>query len=485
MDNNLNECDYKHYFEFNNIGQMNKYPDNDGVEHNDLLKNISHHISVDIPNITITSGADDAIILCISTLFKNKVGKIYKYGPSYKKIEELNYEIINVETPLNNKYKSMEFYEPDNSIIYICNPCNPTGDIWEEHDYLLLCKKYPTCNIIIDEAYIEFVDINTKCSNVNKYDNLYYIRTFSKLFGLAGMRLGYLVHNREFNHNYSFKNVLTISKLCGVKVLENKPFYKNISELVNKNKLQLNCTSGGNFIFIRVKYDMLKMAKKELTKNNIIARYGYGNGIRITIHPYMNNLQFLFNFIKKYNTIDIRTLYTDIDLRINLLKLFKLFIKTFTYEWWADAGTRLGAERHSSIIPWDNDIDIGIMDIPDYSKFEKQLSNVFNLQRNRTDKYYQICNKSFVGHPNQTIHIDIFPHIIINDRIVNNDDRFREYNCGEVNLTYGKDELFPLRHVKFYDFTIPVPNCKLPDTYKKIEIHDDNNELIYVSNTIY
>ena len=109
------------------------------------------------------------------------------------------------------------------------------------------------------------------------------------------------------------------------------------------------------------------------------------------------------------------------------------------------------------------------------------------MKRNRTDVYDQICDKTFDGHPNQTIHVDIFPHIVSDGYVVNNDERFRDPTDGEVNIKYEFSELFPLRNVEFYDIEIPVPNGKLPDHFYNLEIRDkkgDGSKLLYFSDKV-
>ena len=478
---NLNECIYTHPFE--GIDYKNNYPSNTDATHNALKLKIANHINTNQNNITITSGGDVSIILCVDTLFRSCPHKIniYKYEPSYNKLCE-KYDVIKVETPLNNKYLSMELYDPpDGSIIYIVNPCNPTGELWDEKDIETLCEKYPKCNIIVDEAYMEFVDIYKSCNNVNKYKNIFYIRTFSKLFGLAGMRIGYLVHPQSFLTNYPFKNVLTVSKKYALNVFENLPFYEKIQHAVNANKIYIGARNHGNFIYIITQCDQVKDIKKELEEKCIIARYDYGNSIRITINPHDKDLTFFRYIYKKYNnTPDIRTFYTPIESRIHLLKLFKILMKEISIQWWMDGGSLLGAERHNAIIPWDDDIDISFLQLDNYAEFESRLNKFFNLKKNITGIYYQICDIGYDGHPRDTIHIDLFPYIVINNQYVHKDERFRVDAANLVNMSYDMDELFPLRKLRFYDFDVPVPKKTILDKYADLKIFD-GDELIYHS----
>jgi len=479
---NLNECVYNHPFKIDlESTDINKYSNNDGKIHNILKGKISEFVSVNNNNITITAGGDDAIMLCINTLFFKNRGVIYKYNPSYTKIEDMGYNVISLETPLINKYKTMEFYNPpNNSIIYICNPCNPLGDVWDNADIIYLCKKYTNCNIIVDQAYIEFHDIKTTCSDVNTYNNLFYIRTFSKLFGLAGMRLGYLVHNDKFINNYPFKSILTLTKNIGIKVLDNLKFYNNVNKLITFNKKELNIQSACNFIFIRVSYGDLPSAKKKLEINNINARYGYGTGIRITIHPYMDNIDFLRSFIQEYNTMpDIRLSYTPIDLRIKLYYSLKLLMNNFNYHWWMDGSSWIGTVLYNTIIPYDCHIDIGMLHLNNYAEFEENLSKTFNIKKHKlSNMCFQLCDKSFKGNPDQTMHINIFPYKNINNTIVNIDEQFR-YNGSDktrLNKNYNPDEIIALKHEKFYDITVPIPN---------IDLNLDNINLFYLNRYIY
>ncbi len=86
-------------------------------------------------------------------------------------------------------------------VIYIDSPNNPTGFQFSKNDIKKIIKKFKG-PIIIDEAYGEFSDYST-VNLVKNNDNLIVIRTFSKAFGLAGLRLGYFVANKKFTDIFS------------------------------------------------------------------------------------------------------------------------------------------------------------------------------------------------------------------------------------------------------------------------------------------
>lgn len=90
----------------------------------------------------------------------------------------------------------------DTKLIYICNPNNPTGDLLSRQEIESFIKAVPeNITILVDEAYIEFTNQKSLSNWVNTYKNLVVTRTFSKLYGFAGARLGYAIGHPKMIEN--------------------------------------------------------------------------------------------------------------------------------------------------------------------------------------------------------------------------------------------------------------------------------------------
>ena len=176
------------------------------------------------------------------------------------------------------------------SLVYICNPNNPTGLLIEKEYIRYLLKKFPETMFLIDEAYIEFSNEQTCKNLVLEFDNILISRTMSKAFGLANIRFGYLLASTE-NIQYissirNPKNITTfaqesvIGALMDVehmyKYVENvnvakKYFISKVNEM--NNNLFFAFESSANFVIIKCK-DLL--TKREilnyLERNNVFVR---------------------------------------------------------------------------------------------------------------------------------------------------------------------------------------------------------------------
>ena len=127
---------------------------------------------------------------------------IEKGNLSYKAFVEKNKDSINQL----EKYGSID-------VVYLPNPHSPLGFIYEEKTILELIKKHKQIKFIIDETYIDF-NGKSLINHIHKLKNLIIVRSFSKSYPLAGIRLGAVLYNKEnhplFEPFYSFNIILYI-----------------------------------------------------------------------------------------------------------------------------------------------------------------------------------------------------------------------------------------------------------------------------------
>lgn len=175
------------------------------------------------------------------------------------------------------------------SLVYICNPNNPTG-LQLPKDYIEhLLVKYPETMFLIDEAYWEFSGITCQ-ELVTRFDNILVARTMSKAFALANVRFGYLISSAE---NIQFissirnpKNITTFAQEAVIGALENTQYMWNYVECVKRardwfaesiNQLPGSrfhaYASSGNFVMIQCCDQLTKQEiLAHLQRNNIYIR---------------------------------------------------------------------------------------------------------------------------------------------------------------------------------------------------------------------
>ena len=169
--------------------------------HEDVLRTeIARYVNVDVRNIVIGAGIDGVL----DTLVKIFVGagdEALIPIPTFSLYESLvqiaggapryvpRNRAENFDAPVSDLIAACH----DNTrMIFLSSPNNPTGNCIAADDVRALAETVPATMVVIDEAYVEFA--NTSLVNlVNSYENVLVLRTFSKAFGLAGLRVGYAV----------------------------------------------------------------------------------------------------------------------------------------------------------------------------------------------------------------------------------------------------------------------------------------------------
>lgn len=304
---------------------ITSYPDL-GVVYRKLAK----YLKVKEQEIVITSGADLAIKNCFELFLKPK-DLIISTCPTfamvdiYSKLFQIKQEKIYYEKNLTlNLSKFRDKITSKVKMIIISNPNNPTGTIIKKEDLINLVKKAEKLNIpfVIDEVYHGFTD-DTLINLINKYKNLVIIRTFSKSFGIAGLRAGYIVSNSKIAQSlFKFKPMYEINSIAALIInffLENKKYIKkNLDEINLGKKYLINKFQNNKLIFIDTHTNFIHIKTKNkkfshemfnyLFRNKILVRkggpgiQGYEDYLRITLGD-KNQMKKLFNFLIKKRSL--------------------------------------------------------------------------------------------------------------------------------------------------------------------------------------
>jgi len=214
--------------------EYSRYPDANSVK---LSGIVSSFWGLNRDNIVIGNGSDELIDYLVKA-FSEKGRRIITTAPSFAMYKI--YSIINgcnfVQIPLNQSNFSLnedkvleEAKKEDSSIVFLAYPNAPTGNYFSE-DKIIKIIEESGCLVVVDEAYYEFGE-KTFVPLISQYDNLVILRTFSKAYSLASLRVGYLLSNPEIiNEVRKVKspfNVNTFSQLAAQLVFENKGILKD------------------------------------------------------------------------------------------------------------------------------------------------------------------------------------------------------------------------------------------------------------------
>jgi len=276
-----------------NDPQLNLYPDTDSIQ---LRKAIGEHWDADIEGIVVGTGSDQ-LIQVIANVFVDRGDKVLYPVPSFGMYRDscliaggtaVKYVLDPKDKYDYLKEKIIEAYDIERpKIIYICNPNNPTGNLMTVDDILEVVRYCQRAVVIVDEAYAEFCD-TTVIPYIEDYQNLLVLRTFSKAYGLAGIRCGYSISSgnlaKAINLARPPYNISSLSQFTAQLVLLEKEYIrKNIAFLIEQREwmsLELAKIDGieifkssANFILIKIK-DSKEVYKKLCEKGIFIRIFG-------------------------------------------------------------------------------------------------------------------------------------------------------------------------------------------------------------------
>ena len=298
------------------LSKLNRYPD--GAAH-DLTRALSRHLDVPAESLILGNGSDELIgLLCMALLQPGDEAIIPR--PSF-----LMYDIsvratgaTPVFMPLRDMAIDLEGIlgriTPETRMVFICNPNNPTGTIVEKNSFRGFLDKLPSnVAVVIDEAYAEFVRDAAYARGMAflpEYPNLAVLRTFSKAYGLAGLRIGYGVMAQELAellHRIRPPfNASSLAQAGALAALGDQEFLQKTVSLVHNGLDDLYTAleaRGIHYIPSQANFFMIDMGKsadavfEQMLRLGIIVRsmksYGYPEFIRINAGLPEENQRFL------------------------------------------------------------------------------------------------------------------------------------------------------------------------------------------------
>lgn len=284
-----------------------------------LRKALAKKFSVSEKMVVISNGADN-LILMIANAFVNEGEEVVMADPTFPVYT--NVTQIMGGRPVRVRLKNythdldgmLEKVNAKTKLIFICNPNNPTGTVISSEAFNRFLLRLPKkVIVIIDEAYREFVDDPRSLNSlgyIKEGRQLIALRTFSKVYGLAGLRIGYALGREDLVHClYQVRDPFPVHRLAqvaAVAALKDIEHARRSIQLVKEgraylyqelSKMGFACIpSQANFIFVDFKRDVDQIFY-DLLREGIIIRpgtmWGYPTCARVTIGRMQDNRRFI------------------------------------------------------------------------------------------------------------------------------------------------------------------------------------------------
>ncbi len=296
--------------------QLNRYPDGGCFK---LRQELSKRLKVAANQIIFGNGSDEIIVMAVRVLVADG-DEVIVAKPSFLVYEiaaQIAGAVIKTAALKDFRYdlKAMQkAVTAKTRIIFIGNPDNPSSTYIPQGELLKFLKniRRDIC-VVIDEAYFEFVDAPDYPDGIEllkEFPNVLATRTFSKMYGLAGLRIGYGIARPEFIEVLERVrepfNVNSLAQAAAIACLNDTSYYRRITTQLNKEKKnyyknfkQLGLAyveSSTNFILVNVNKDS-RQVSQALLKKGVIVRdmdfWGLKNFIRVTVGTPLENKKFM------------------------------------------------------------------------------------------------------------------------------------------------------------------------------------------------
>jgi histidinol-phosphate aminotransferase len=286
------------------------YPQDQEVR---LKEGIGEYLNVPAESVAIGNSSDE-VMERIIRMFLEKGDRAVTFVPTFSVFKccvdfrGADFVGIPLQADFSVDMAAMQAaFTSDARLLYLCSPNNPTGNQLKQREVEALTEEFPGI-VMVDEAYAEYADYSVM-PLIDKYPNLVVLRTFSKAFGLAGLRLGYVVANPRLAASIDKAPapyaISVVSLMMGRKLLENAVLVKEAVEALKAQRRRLIDELGRlrgvdvfdsktNFVTFNVNKPAEAVYVGMLKQGLIIKKLGrlvdYPNCLRTTVGtPGMNN----------------------------------------------------------------------------------------------------------------------------------------------------------------------------------------------------
>ena len=296
-----------------NIAKISTYPDHDSTK---LKQRLAKYLKISTNYITVGNGATEIIYdFCRATITKSKV---LIATPTFSEYESASclcgakprfFITMDLQADLERFVQKI----PKNGVVFLCNPNNPTGKLVPRHIILQIIKsaKAKSAMVFVDECFVELAipQNQSVIDLVPKHENLFVLRSLTKSFGLAGLRLGYGVGSKTLVSVLErIKipwSVNGLAQEAGIAALDDGMFFAKTQRLIKKeSKFLIDSISNmdgffcydtdTNFILIKTRQPAKTLQKKLLHQNILVRDCSNFRGldnhhIRIAVRTHKEN----------------------------------------------------------------------------------------------------------------------------------------------------------------------------------------------------
>lgn len=268
---------------------VNRYPD---PQQTTVKKELAKFKKIKESKILLGNGSDEVLDLIFRAFCEPKIDNIITLPPTYgmyKVLANINNveerEVLLTEAFEPSVKKILESTDKNSKILFLCSPNNPTGNSFSKESIEVLLKTFNGI-VVLDEAYIDFSSKKSWLKRLNEFPNLIITQTFSKAYGMAGVRLGICYASEEIisilNKIKPPYNVNDLSQKCALKrftkiddlksdiqkiLKERERLIVNLKEISFVEKIY---PTDANFVLVKV--DDANKRYKQLIEKGIVIR---------------------------------------------------------------------------------------------------------------------------------------------------------------------------------------------------------------------